>query len=175
MPTGKKQKPIPPEIVFRETLAVDLKEAVKMLAKDPSLIDAIVYGTETSLHYWSVENRPDIVAWLLERGADPNRNSEISSPLMDAASLGRAEVCKALVEAGANPAWRDSNSETALHKAASNGSTVVCLLLIDAGAELNATEICGETPWDQALPRKCREIRDLLEKHGAKPTDQPIE
>jgi len=167
----KEESNIQPPVVFRHMLAADLGRAENLLRADPSLLDSHGYGTETSLHFWAVENRPDIVAWLLERGADPDTNCGYAGPLFAAAMLGNTEVCQLLINATADLNQRTANGETLLHAASSHGYLPICALLIQAGADVNAPDICGETPWDQALPRKQKEVRALLEKHGAVPTD----
>ena len=156
-----------PAIELRWALGDQQFEAAgQMLAEKPEILDADAYGSESAMHFWSVENRPDIVKWLLERGADPNRGSEIGSALSEAACLGHVEVCRLLIDAGADVGYRDGGEETALHKASSAGRPELIEMLIAAGAEVNAKEMCGETPWDQALRRKVAEVRALLEKHG---------
>ena len=110
----------------------------------------------------------DIVAWLLERGADPNKNSDLGGPLRDAATLGNFEVCELLIGADADPNSEDSCGDRPLHCAARRGNATLCELLITAGADVNAEEMCGDTAWDVALPRKLQEIRSLLESHGGK-------
>lgn len=172
---AKKQDADPrwPAIELRRVLgASDFAAASALLEKDPSILDASAYGSESTLHFWAVENRPDLVRWLLERGADPNRTSETGSALAAAASLGHVEVCRLLVAAGTDLAFQDGGGETALHKAAQTGQAAVIEVLLDAGAEANARDVCGETPWDQALPRKARGVRALLGRHGGKPGRQ---
>ncbi|MEW5743496.1 MAG: ankyrin repeat domain-containing protein [Myxococcota bacterium] len=57
------------------------------------------------------------------------------TPLIEAAAAGRADLVKLLLDAGAEPSWKDSEEETALLKAAANGHREVTALLIDAATE----------------------------------------
>jgi len=147
--------------------AGEFQEAEKLLREDPSLLDANVYGSESALHFWAVENRPDVVEWLLERGADPNRMSAgTGCALADSAFLGLTDMCRLLIGAGADLTCRGVCGETLLHMASRVGRLELIELLIDSGVDVNATDGGEETPWDYALPRKAVEIRALLEKHG---------
>ncbi len=52
-----------------------------------------------------------------------------ATPLIIAAGLGSLELVKLLLDAGAEPRWRDDSDETALLKAAANGHLEVARLL----------------------------------------------
>ncbi len=55
--------------------------------------------------------------------------------LIEAAALGEVELVKILLEAGAEPAWRDDEQETAMLKAAANGHVEVVHVLAPMAAE----------------------------------------
>ena len=105
----------------------------------------------------------EIVRWLLSHRANPNGIAEDDSPLHGAAQLGHEAVCRDLLEAGADPNRVDSLEETALHKASTGGYTAVIQLLLDSGADPEITEMCGELPVDQALPRKRDEVHAVFD------------
>ena len=149
---------------FRFLLETDLSQAERILGEDPSLIDFPVYGKfETALHFFAIENRVDLVRWLLARGANPNGIAVDESPLQVAAQLGHRGVCNALIEAGADLDRLDYSGETALHKASANGHIEIIIDLLDAGADPTIPEMCGELPIDQALPCKQDLIREIFE------------
>ena len=159
---------------FRCLLAADLPRAGSLLALQPSLINYPVYGSsESALHYFATENRPDIVAWLLAHGANPNGIKDGDSPLHAAAQLGHQDACRALIEAGADLDRRDSLGETALHKASSGGYVEIIRTLLDAGADPSITETCGEAPIDQALPRKRDQVRAVFATHTTYKSKEP--
>ena len=152
---------------FRRALTADRGEAGRLLKAHPELIDCPVFGgSESALHFFSVENELEIVRWLLSHRANPDGIGEDDSPLHGAARLGHAAVCRDLLEAGADPNRIDSLEETALHKASAGGYTEVIELLLDSGADPSIAEMCGELPVDQALPRKRDEVRETFERYA---------
>jgi ankyrin repeat protein len=154
---------------FRAALVSDLASAARLLVKHPGLIDHPVHGrSESALHFFATENRPDLVRWLLSKGANPNGAAPGDSPLHAAARLGHGEVCQALIQAGADPDLQDKLGETPLHKASSGGHVEVLTALLDAGADSSIVEPCGESPVDQALPRKRDRIRAVFDAHTNK-------
>lgn len=151
---------------FRRALTADRDEAARLLRLHPELIDHPVFGdSESALHFFAVENKLEIVRWLLSHRANPNGIAKDDSPLHGAAQLGHEDVCRDLLEAGADPNRIDSLEETALHKAAAGGYTAVIDLLLDSGADPTIIEMCGELPVDQALPRKREEVRAVLDRY----------
>jgi ankyrin repeat protein len=76
-----------------------------------------------------------VVAWLLRFGADPNRCTKAgrATPLHRAAYMGHAEVCRLLLEAGADPSVKDVDGVTAREKAMKQGHTHVAELFRLAG------------------------------------------
>lgn len=82
------------------------------------------------------------------------------------------EICKALLDAGANLNDRDENESgmTPLHHAAEWGPPI-CLqlvdLLLDAGADVNHTDNHNWTPLDYAQDRKRNDMVNHLKSRGA--------
>ena len=154
---------------FRHWLANDLVKAEPILKKHPELINQPIYGeSESALHYFAVENRIDVVTWLLARGADPNGIGSDRFPLHESAQLGNAEMCRILLNAGANPDTPDSLGETALHKASSNAYLDMIELLLVSGADPGIPEMCGELPIDQSPPRKRDQVQAVFDRHSSK-------
>ena len=140
---------------FRHALSFDLEKAGRLLKEEPTLLDYPIFGeSESGVHFFAVENRIEVIDWLLARGANPDGISEDDSPLYGAAQLGHFEVCGLLVDAGADLDNQDCLEETPLHKASAGGYIDIIELLLKAGADSSITEMCGEAPVDQALPRK---------------------
>lgn len=157
-------------IVFRQALTSQNWEgASAMLADHRALIDRAVYGeSETALHYFAVENQRDTVAWLLERGANTEGMDGARFPLLDSAQLGLTEMCRLLLEAGANPNVQDLLGETPLHKAAAHGYTDLIRILLDSGANPALEDTMGDTAADFPLPRKADEVREIFRARAEK-------
>ena len=93
---------------------------------------------------------------LLKAGLPPDTPLPDSSrsALMVAAEKGRAQVARALIDAGATVDWRDEKGETALLCAAERECVPIAQALLAAGATVDAT-----------LPRKkLKTIRALIRK-----------
>ncbi len=154
---------------FRTALVTDFSVATRLLVKHPGLLDSPVYGrSETALHFYATENLADVVRWLLSKGAKPNGIATGDSPLHAAAQLGHIDVCRALIQAGADLNLQDDLGETPLHKASSGGYLEVITALLEAGADPSIAEPCGELPIDQALTRKRDKILALFDSHTKK-------
>jgi hypothetical protein len=83
-----------------------------------------------SLYEAVVARRTAAIEAALTAGEDVNQLGEHGrTPLIAAAEAGDAALVGRLLEAGAEPAWRDGDDETALLKAAANGHARVVALL----------------------------------------------
>ncbi len=103
-----------------------------------------VYGTPL-LSLAVREQIPDMVRLLLSAGADVNALSADRSytPLMDAAQKGDHNMCKILLEAGANPDVKSKDGQTALVLATGRGDVELCKLLISCGADPSVPDNLG--------------------------------
>lgn len=76
----------------------DLNRIRQILDTDPTQIDAVFYG-DLPLNLASTRGYLEIVVYLIERGADINSKFEcLSTPIMNAACCGNAEVVKELLK-----------------------------------------------------------------------------
>lgn len=129
---------------------------------------------------------PDVVAMLLDRGAQPNAASAIGhTPLMLAArSPGATESVRRLLARGADVKAQSRHGATALMGAVAAMNLDSVRLLVEAGAEVNAvpmpTSPGGDpiwggirTPLMWAAFRGDRRMAQYLMEHGAK-VDQVI-
>lgn len=132
-----------PDAPISDMIKADFRAACR-----DALQDQVFYH----LYHW-----PDAANWVGPRGPS---DSTIDSPLVHAIRAGaRAEeIVKALLEAGADPNWRDVNDNTALHYALSNarnGTMGMIGPLVMAGADETALNITGQSAVD------------IAESHGA--------
>jgi len=73
--------------------------------------------------------RTDRVRWLLQHGADPNRNDDWWTPLHMAAANGELEMVRLLLDYHADASIRSSREITPLEAALENGQQKVADLL----------------------------------------------
>lgn len=118
---------------------------------DGAPVDALdgLFGW-AALHYAANSSHADIVAILLDAGADPDMASRFDETALDlAASAGAQDVVDLLIAAGAD-IHRDTIGWTALHAAAARGEVGVIGRLLGAGALVDARNSIGETPLIEA-------------------------
>lgn len=90
----------------------------------------------TALHWAALNDRAELMRWLMTQGADKDaKANDGHSPLHWAALKGHLHACKALVAAGCRVDERDQWRFTPLIRAAQNGHILVLLLLLRNGAD----------------------------------------
>lgn len=125
----------------------------------------IYYRTEPP--FFLAIDRPEILALLLERGADPDQSNDFGkTPLMYTAHFNLPESAEILLRHGADPDLRTGQMKrgcgslrytkrTALMYAAENADQRMMALLIEAGADKTARDFSGRS-------RPGRSIADYL-------------
>jgi len=84
-----------------------------MLEKDPWLLQAVDKDKMHALHWASDVGELKVVAFLLDRGADPNlQDGEGQTPLHYAVISEQAEVVSLLISRNADPNIPDEAGET---------------------------------------------------------------
>jgi|SRR6185437_3277929 hypothetical protein len=114
---------------------------------------------------------PDIVAFLLNRGASANFAAPNDDPpLMDAAFLDDLKSARLLLQYGANVNDENKDGETALLNAAGNADgTRMLRTLIDAGADVQAIDHDGHNALMLAAWAHNLKAVDFLMKKGIDP------
>ncbi len=181
------------------SLSLDLKhaafdgdlETVRLLVEagaDVNAADEHGSGTLLSFH-------PEVIAFLLSKGADPNlqTNENGASVLAGLAYVNQLECVRVLLEHGADPnRGRAESQETPLHHALSgNGEadrTELIQLLVDHGADVAAktrphvvsynfwrdARTRGETPLHRAAAYSPLSIIQILLAAGADRTQRDV-
>jgi ankyrin repeat protein len=107
-------------------------EVVKVLFASGARLDT---GGWNALHYAAYGGSPEIVRFLVLRGADKNAVApNWDTPLMLAVRNGRGDAAKALLEEKPDLGHRGKNGETALALAKARGEADLVRLLLAAGA-----------------------------------------
>jgi ankyrin repeat protein/preprotein translocase subunit SecA len=117
----------------------------------------------TALHCATNLNKPDIVQWLLDHGADIAAiDADNWTPLHLAAVEGYAAIVKILLEHGADIEVIGTGGCTPLHMAGLLGHRAVVQLLLDHGANATAQSRSGKTPSCFAASKGHNEVVSLL-------------
>ena len=102
------------------------------------LLAACTGGTFSELQLAAARGQTDMVAVMLDKGADINEmNRNGKTPLMMAAANGHTETVELLLKRHAAIDAKDIDGVTALMMAASSGETNTVAALIKAGASVN--------------------------------------
>ncbi|VVD02579.1 unnamed protein product [Leptidea sinapis] len=116
------------------------------------------HETVTLLHWAAINNRRDIIEYLVSKGArvDAIGGELQSTPLHWAARQGHLEATVLLVRAGANPGLWDAEGCGCVHLAAQYGHTAVVAYLVARGVAPDGPDAAGMTPLMWAAWKKFR-------------------
>ncbi|MFZ2959557.1 MAG: ankyrin repeat domain-containing protein [Candidatus Ozemobacteraceae bacterium] len=154
---------------------------VKLLLENGADVNAKKDGREccgTPLHKAAKTGTPDIVDYLIQKGAQVNAiDGRGQTPLFQTTtrisdSSKDIEVAELLIKKGANVNAKDGEGYTALHLTAQAPHTGVgrklCQLFVKSGANVNAKGNDGETALTIAKNSGNTELCNLLIRLGAK-------
>jgi len=123
---------------------------------------------ETPLHIASNQGQIELVASLIERGAELNTANNLGyTPLHYAASKCNKEIVRMLIDNGANVNSRSDFGYTPLHYAVNYCKMDIAKMLIDNGANINIRNIFGNTPLHCVAALGKMEAVRLLIEYGA--------
>ena len=170
-------------------------QVAALLDRHPGLVDARNAHGNTPVREAIGARRPEVVALLLDRGADPRQVNDGGSSLMDAATAaGSREIAALLVRSGcrmragdaaglgaldelrrmlvADPSAtraRDRVGGTPLHAAARGNQPAAVRLLLDRGAGIGAVNRHGHPPLADAVESDALAAAAVLLERGADP------
>ncbi len=119
-----------------------------------------------------LHDRPEILRFVLERGAPPTRTNHRdnrNSPLAVAAGSGRLELARMLLDAGVAPDEPHQQDATPLRQAIAGGHLEMVRLLLSRGAAVNHRNARNQTPLDYARECDHRDIEALLLEQATAP------
>ena len=143
-----------PELDVFEAAALGATEQLReMLAREPSHANDFSADGGKPLHFAAFVDHYETEKLLVDRGADVNavaRGFNRVTPLHSASAANTTDICRLLLEHGADPSARQDGGFTGLHDAAQHGNAELAELLIRKGADPTATTEDGKTARDFA-------------------------
>jgi hypothetical protein len=143
---------------------------VKPIAESSEAIDVHARDSLdwTKLHSAASLGKTELIALLLDKGADINaRAKDGSSPLHLAVKRSHPAAVKLLFARGANPSAKDQEGNSPVHIAAELFVPDMIKVLTDLGAMVNARNNENWTPLHLAANRGKREVVECLLSVGA--------
>ena len=125
----------------------DNHDMVEIAIKSGYNVNSADFMGATPLSVAVFLNDKEMIELLLKNGANTNIHSNIEkwTPLIRAANKGSIDICKILIEHGADVNAKTRVGRTALHNAVQNGNLELVKLLIAHGADVNAKNDVGWT------------------------------
>jgi ankyrin repeat protein/L-ascorbate metabolism protein UlaG (beta-lactamase superfamily) len=166
---GQKAAPVPIAGQIHEAVrAGDLAQVKALVAKDPKAVNERDARGRTPLHFASVVDNPDILAFLVANGADVKAaDPDGFTPLHWAASEGRAGSAKALIAAGADPNARSARSVSVLESAFYGRHPEAVEALLQGGLKVEAKGEEGRAFLHRAAQAGFLPLVEHLLKNGA--------
>jgi hypothetical protein len=141
---------------------------VKLLVQMGANINATAFWGRTALHYAARGGHEEMVAFLLEKGAQAaNRDDGDATLLMLACENGHVGVVKMLVQhtGGDGLEERDTDGRTALHYAAGGGHGEVVAFLLGKGAQASTRDNRHVTALMEACDNGHLDVVRMLVQH----------
>lgn len=147
-------------------------ETTKSIISKGICVDTILKAGWTALMYASSSGQAEIVAFLLEKSADPNYHKDMFTPLMATCASKKPEeellkCCTLLLQHGAKFNAHERHFTTPLMFAAREGYSLIAKKLIDYGADLNSQDNRGVTALAWAAQNGHGHVLRILIEKGA--------
>lgn len=126
--------PEPAKLIIKAAKSGDVAALKTLLASDSSLLEARDSDGSTALHCATWKGHQNVVAFLLDAGADVNAVNQ-------------------------NGHW----GTTPLHAAAHANQAAIAKLLLDHGADTKAKDMEGRTPMFHTTFHKAKAVAKLLQ------------
>jgi ankyrin repeat protein len=141
-----------PKVLMNLVLMAIILPACSQNSKDPNNATT-VETPEMDIHAAVLSNKLEVVRQHIEAGTDLDQKEPFggSTPLISAATFGKTEIAKTLIDAGANLTIANSDGSTPLHSAAFFCRVEIVQMLIDAKADKTIRNKYGATPRETVM------------------------
>jgi ankyrin repeat protein len=145
----------------------DNRDAIDVLLKEFGVdINSVDPDGYTALRTAVRDRRPELVQFLLERGADPNGPGS-QDLFVVVVKWDDASTVKRFLESGSNPNATTEDGQLPLCVASSAGPIESVKALLAAGADPNGRNGQGSTPLCEASWHGHHDVVQILIEHGA--------
>ncbi|XP_053345159.1 ankyrin repeat and SOCS box protein 2-like isoform X2 [Clarias gariepinus] len=139
-----------------------------LLRVQPGMINQRTPKDQTALLLAVSRGHAECVAFLLDKGADPDiANKDKETPLYKACEKENPEIVAMLLNRGATVNKSCIQGWTALHEAVCRNNVEICEMLVKAGAKISTANIYGITPIFVAAQSGNLDTLRFLLKNGA--------
>lgn len=168
LPTGGSSKVETPKVqaAVPDEEEKEIARLKGLFRNSPDLLNQS--GSEgTPLEKAVQQGRIRVLAYLLGEGMPSRSEESLRAGLKAASQAARLDVCRMLLDAGADPNRLDAGGGLPLLRAAHSGRLEVCRMLLDAGADPNRADAGGGLPLLWAAYAGHRAVVELLLDRGA--------
>lgn len=140
------------KVLMNLVLMAIILPACSQNSKDPNNATTVEIP-EMDIHAAVLSNKLEVVRQHIEAGTDLDQKEPFggSTPLISAATFGKTEIAKTLIDAGANLTIANSDGSTPLHSAAFFCRVEIVQMLIDAKADKTIRNKYGATPRETVM------------------------
>lgn len=154
--------------ILRAAERGELDSVKILLESDPQLLNITDQGGYTPLHKAAYNGHPEMVDYLISKGADLNVQSNSgSTPLHGAAFYGHPDAVRVLIEKGAEVDIKNLGGFTPFLSACAGGRVESASLLLEHGADINALTADSSSALLNALYNDNLDLVRLLVDKGA--------
>ena len=144
----------------------DAAQVTRLYEHDQSLINIMDTRGFTPLILAVYNNQPQVVTYLIEKGAAVDaQDFSGNTALMGASFKGYTDVVQQLIAAGADVNLVNGNGATALTFAATFGQLQIAEILLHQGADVTVRDVRGKSPIDHAIIQENEAMVALLDNH----------
>lgn len=150
-----------------EIASLDFNEAENKVLENTSLVTQLDSNQRLLLHWAALLGKDRLVELLLKfKECEVDSADDTgATPLILATLKGALNICKMLVEKGANVNHANTNGHTAVQYAGSKNHKEIMAFLLDSKADPNTRDHIGDTPLHRVASMERHECLQILLTH----------